>query len=81
MIALLLPLWMKLRGYVLGVGVALSLIAGVYAKGRLDQKEGTDAAVAKRDAADLKKAKEINDEVSQKSPAQLDTDLNRWMRD
>lgn len=81
MMALLLTLWGKFRGYVLGVGVALGIIAGVYAKGRLDQKEGTDAAVAKQTAKDLKTAKDVQDEVAKKSATDVNADLNKWMRD
>ena len=80
-LSILLGLWGKFRGYVIGAGVALSILLGAYAKGYSDQKQRAEAAAATQKAKDLKTAKDIENEISKKSDAAVNADLAKWMRD
>lgn len=81
MIALLLPLWMKFREYIIAAGVFLGLVAGIYLKGYSDSSSKQKAVVEAQRAKDLDLKQEVHEEVSNMSGTQLDTELSRWMRD
>lgn len=81
MLLILATLWDKFRLYIIAVGAALGVVAGVYAKGRLDQKENTDLAVQKQKAKDLETARSVSNEVNSMPDADLDAGLSKFMRD
>jgi len=77
----LTALWSKFYGYIVAVGASLALVAGIYLKGKSDQRASASAAENKVRLENIKKAKEIGNDVSKMDDASLDAELNKWMRD
>lgn len=71
----------KLKSWALGALSFLALLFVVYQKGRSDQKDILENKGLRDRVDTLNKSKEISDEVDQMSSSDLDTTLDRWMRD
>lgn len=70
-------LYNKLTGWLAAVGIALTLLAAAYSRGRQD-------AAARQASARLetiKKARNVEDEVDRLGPADVDARLREWLRD
>lgn len=81
LLGFLLPLWNQFKTWILAAGAVIAIALGVYEKGRIDKGASMAAAVAKQKAKDLETARTINEEVSNKSDADLDAGLEPFMRD
>lgn len=77
----LLSLWSKFKGWLIGAGVAITLVLGAYLKGRSDQKETLQNKELKDRIKSINQSKEVNDEVRKMSPSDVDRELDRFMRD
>ena len=77
----LTSLWTKFQGWIISVGAALALIAGVYAKGRSDSSKNAEAKQNKQRLDSINKSKEVSDEVRKMSPTDVDHRLDEFMRD
>lgn len=77
----LIYLWSKFQGWIIGVGAILAVLAGAYAKGRMDQKTVTSAKTNEKRLEDIKEARKIDEEIKKLPPDQLNKRLDRWMRD
>jgi hypothetical protein len=74
-------LWAKLKGYVVAIGTALAILAGVFWYG---QRAGRSAAKDEQAAANakaIKKAGDVENEIRNLDNAGVDDALGKWMRD
>ncbi len=74
------PLWSKFKEYILAAGAAVALIAGVYIKGRLDEKSSLNTKAAKQHTADLETARKIDENVDHMSDTDVDRELSQFVR-
>lgn len=70
-------IWTKALSYLAPIGIALSILLGAYLRGKSDQK----GAQTKQELDTLRKGNKIDEKVIQMSPSELDSNINRWMRD
>ncbi|QIX20752.1 hypothetical protein FOB41_06205 [Agrobacterium pusense] len=74
-------LWAKFKGYLAAIGTALAIIAGVFLYG---QRAGRSAAKDEQAAANakaIKKAGDVENEISNLNDDDVDRRLTQWMRD
>jgi hypothetical protein len=82
MIALLLGgIWSRVWGYVIAAGAVVSLLLGIYVKGRRDGEQKIEDAAEAQRLKDVAKAQVISNEVDKMSPTDLDAGLSKFMRD
>ena len=74
-------LWLKVKGYLAAIGVALAVIAGAFLYGRSDGRADAERVAEKANAAARKQSKEVEDEVQRMGSADVDARLARWLRD
>ena len=74
-------LWLKVKGYLAAIGVALAVIAGAFLYGRSDGRADAERVAEKANAAARKQSKEVEDEVQRMGSADVDSALGKWMRD
>ena len=67
----------RLTGYLAAIGIAASILLAAYNKGRRDAKANQTA----QDIKAIRKAREVENEVSGLGAGELDARLDRWMRD
>ncbi|MGQ3213022.1 hypothetical protein [Shinella sp.] len=79
--AILLGLWLKLKGYLAAAGMALAILAGVFLYGRSDGKADAEAEQARNNSKAIKKARGVEDAVQGMGSADVDAGLAKWMRD
>ena len=70
----------KLKLWISIAGAVIVAVAVAYVRGRSAGSDAADAAQAKRRQAAMKKAREIENEVSGLSDSDLDKRLSRWLR-
>lgn len=76
-------LWNKLWGYILGALGAIAFLAGIYLKGRSDQKAKAEIKELQARAKNLVIKKDVNEKVNHLSDADVDASLRKsgWLRD
>lgn len=77
----LVNLWAKRWLYLAAIGATIAGIAGAYLKGRSDQSSKTAIKQKDQTIKDLRKSREIENEVNKKSDAELDDYLSKFVRD
>lgn len=65
----------------MGIGAVLAVVLGIYAKGREDSRSDQIAAQNKQRVKDLATSKAIHEKVNSLPPADIDNDLDKFMRD
>lgn len=81
MIVLLKLLWSKVGGYLAAAGGVLAFVVGVFLYGRREGARSAEAAQARKNAAIVKKARGVENEVDGLSGDDIDDRLGEWMRD
>lgn len=77
----LLSLWGRFQGWLIAAGAALAILIAAYVKGRNDQSTKVENKELKNRIESVKKSKEVSDEVRKMSPSDVDSALDRFMRD
>lgn len=77
----LFALWGKTKFYVLAIGAALAAAFAAYWRIREDGKNAARLEQAQAQARSVQQRKEIDDEIDQLGPADVDQRFNQWMRD
>lgn len=70
-------LWSRLTGYAIAIGAALAILFAAYRKGQKDAA----ARENERRLKSIKKAKEVEHEISGLDDDSVSRELDRWMRD
>lgn len=74
--AFLASIWSRVTGYAIAIGAALAMLFAAYSKGRQD----ASAKRAEKRLNEIKKAREIENEVDRLGDDAVDRELDRWMR-
>ncbi|NTZ60021.1 hypothetical protein [Agrobacterium tumefaciens] len=77
----LVGLWSRISGYLVAIGTALAILAGVFLYG---QRAGRTAAKDEQAAANakaIKKAGDVEHEIKNLGDDDVDRRLTQWMRD
>lgn len=74
--AFLASIWSRVTGYAIAIGASLAILFAAYSKGAADNK----AKRAEQRLNEIKKAREIENEVDRLGDDALDRELDRWMR-
>ncbi|MEA1840739.1 hypothetical protein [Agrobacterium tumefaciens] len=77
----LVGLWSRISGYLVAIGTALAILAGVFLYG---QRAGRTAAKDEQAAANakaIKKAGNVEHEIKNLGDDDVDRRLTQWMRD
>lgn len=77
----LLMMWNKLQGWLIAAGAVVTLLVGVYLKGRSDAKDKNKTKTLEDRIKSVEKAREVESEVRKMSPADIDNRLDKFMRD
>lgn len=77
----LLGLWTKFKGWIVAGASALALLVGIYLKGRSDQSQINKTKNLEDKVKTIDKARKVEDEVRKMSPSDVDSGLDRFMRD
>lgn len=77
---MLLSLFNKFKGWIMGVGVVLTAILAVYLKGRADGSENAEEDAREAVRKDVEDYEEIKDRVGRMSDDELDSKLREWSR-
>lgn len=72
----LASIWSRVTGYAVAIGAALAILFAAYRKGAADNQ----AKRADQRLNEIKKAREIENEVDRLGDDALDRELDRWMR-
>ena len=80
MIGFLLSIPGKLKLYAAAIIAAFAGAFAIYAKGRADASAKRKAAEAARKIKSLETAREVQDDVDEKSDADVRRDLSKWVR-
>lgn len=74
--AFLASIWSRVTGYAIAIGAALAILFAAYRKGAADNQ----AKRAEQRLNEIKKAREIENEVDRLGGDAVDRELDRWMR-
>lgn len=73
-------LFSKFKGYIIGAGLVLASILGIYLKGRNDGAENAEDKAKDALDEDVQSQKDITEDVSGLSSDELDSRLSDWTR-
>lgn len=77
----LIALWGKTKVWA-GIGLAVIVAIGIaFLRGRSAGIQHMEAEQARRRIESIKDRKEVDDDVDQMGPADLDSNYSRWLRD
>ena len=77
---MLLALFNKVKGWIIGAGIVLASIAYIYLKGKHDGAENAEKEAEEAVRKDVEDYEEIKDRVSRMPDDELDSKLREWSR-
>lgn len=73
-------LFSRIKEWFLHIAIFISVVGGVYLRGFLKGRESEKQKQQERDAKAIEVRREINNEISKSSDAELDARASGWMR-